>query len=75
MALNLDILNRDAYFGGPATAWWKQMATVVSGGLIFATILTLLLTPACLMIQANVAAYLKARRQRKRDNRAAAQTV
>ncbi|MFQ5636088.1 MAG: efflux RND transporter permease subunit, partial [Gammaproteobacteria bacterium] len=67
MALNLDILNRDMYFGGPSTAWWKQMATVISGGLIFATILTLLLTPACLMIQANVSARLRARRRRKRE--------
>ena len=51
LALNLDILNRDAYFGGPSTAFWKQMATVISGGLIFATILTLILTPSFLMIQ------------------------
>jgi multidrug efflux pump len=70
MALNLDILNRDAYFGGPSTAWWKQMATVISGGLIFATILTLLLTPVCLMIQANVSARLRAKRHRKREARA-----
>ena len=69
MALNLDILNRDAYFGGPATAWWQQMATVISGGLIFATILTLVLTPACLMIQANVSARLKSRRNRKKAAR------
>ncbi len=76
MALNLDILNRDMYFGGPATAWWKQMATVIAGGLMFATILTLVLTPACLMIQANIADRLKARRHRKRDLRnASAQSV
>ena len=71
MALNLDIINRDAYFGGPSTAWWQQMAIVIAGGLIFATILTLLLTPTCLMIEANIAARLKARRDRKREVRAA----
>jgi len=74
IALNLNIFNRDAYFGGPSTAWWQQMATVIAGGLIFATILTLLLTPTCLMIEANIAARLKARRQRKRETHAA-QTV
>ena len=74
MALNLDILNRDAYFGGPSTAWWKQMATVISGGLIFATLLTLVLTPACLMIQAKASARLKARKHRKRDALAAQAT-
>ena len=71
MALNLDIFNREAYFGGPSTAWWQQMATVISGGLIFATILTLLLTPACLMIQANVSARFRAKRHRKREARTA----
>lgn len=71
MALNLDILNRDMYFGGPATAWWKQMATVVSGGLIFATILTLLLTPACLMIQANISERRKTRKRLKQEAQAA----
>ncbi len=70
MALNLDILNRDMYFGGPSTAWWKQMATVISGGLIFATILTLILTPSCLMIQANISARIKVRRERKQAARA-----
>jgi len=70
MALNLDILNRDAYFGGPSTAWWQQMAIVIAGGLIFATILTLLLTPACLMIAARISARTRARKQKKREMRA-----
>ena len=74
LALNLDIINRDAFFGGPSTAWWKSMATVVSGGLIFATTLTLLLTPVCLMIAARISARLKDRKQRKREARTA-QTV
>jgi len=69
LALNLDIINRDAFFGGPSTAWWKSMATVVSGGLIFATTLTLMLTPVCLMIAARISERLKNRKQRKREAR------
>ena len=65
IALNVDLINRDIYFGGPSTQWWKQMASSIVGGLIFATILTLLLTPALLMIQANVTAYFRNRRHRK----------
>ena len=53
LAMNIDIVNRDIFFGGPATQWWRQMATAISGGLVFATLLTLLLTPSLLMIQAN----------------------
>lgn len=65
IALNVDLINRDIYFGGPSTQWWKQMASSIVGGLIFATILTLLLTPALLMIEANVTAYFRNRRHRK----------
>ena len=67
LALNIDMLEREVYFGGPGTQWWKQMASVIAGGLIFATMLTLLLTPTLLMIQANVSRRLRIRRQRRRE--------
>jgi multidrug efflux pump len=70
LALNLDILNRDAYFGGPSAAFWKQMSTVVCGGLIFATILTLVLTPSFLMLQSNLSARLRDKRLKERASRA-----
>jgi hypothetical protein len=38
------------------------MATVIIGGLIFASILTLILTPSILMIQARVGDWFAARR-------------
>lgn len=63
-ALNVDIFAREIYFGGASTQWWRQMATGIAGGLAFATILTLLLTPAMLMLQANVSRKIRARRQR-----------
>ena len=66
-ALNIDVLNRDIFFGGPSTQWWKQMASTICGGLVFATILTLLLTPSLLMIQANFSRKLRGRRQRKKE--------
>jgi multidrug efflux pump len=47
IALNIDLVNREVFMGGPGTQWWKQMAAAIAGGLVFATILTLLLTPAC----------------------------
>ena len=69
LAMNIDIVNRDIFFGGPATQWWRQMATAIAGGLVFATLLTLLLTPSLLMIQANFS-----RRWRQRRSRAKAGT-
>jgi multidrug efflux pump len=64
IALNIDIINREIYFGGPSSQWWKQMASSITGGLAFATILTLLLTPSLLMIQANIARRFRERKQR-----------
>jgi multidrug efflux pump len=62
MAINIDFVNREVFMGGPGTQWWKQMASAIAGGLIFATLLTLVLTPSLLMIQANIAQRIKQRR-------------
>ena len=61
-ALNIDLIQRDVSVGAPSTQYWTQLSSAVAGGLAFATILTLLLTPSLLMIQANVSDYLLKRR-------------
>ena len=57
-ALNIDLIERKITVGAPATQYWTQLSSAVAGGLAFATILTLLLTPSLLMIQANVSEHL-----------------
>lgn len=47
--LNLDILNRSVEVGSPSTQWWVQLSTSIVGGLAFATLLTLVLTPVLLV--------------------------
>ncbi len=64
-AMNIDLINREIYFGGPSTQWWEKMASRIAGGLTFATILTLVLTPCLLMIQANISQRIRDRRARK----------
>lgn len=49
IGMNFDLVNRHIEFGGPSTQWWTQLATAVAGGLTFATVLTLVLTP-CLLV-------------------------
>ena len=49
LAMNIDLLNRDISFGAPSTQWWTQLSSAIAGGLSFATILTLFLTP-CLLV-------------------------
>ncbi len=50
MEMNIDLMNRKIEFGAPSTQWWSQLATAVAGGLAFATLLTLVLTPCLLML-------------------------
>lgn len=50
--INIDVIGRNIEFGGPSTQWWSQLATAVAGGLAFATLLTLVLTPCLLALKA-----------------------
>ena len=50
LQMNVDIVNRTTTFGAPSTQWWSQLATAVAGGLTFATVLTLVLTPCMLVL-------------------------
>ncbi len=64
LGVNINLIGREISVGAPSSQWWTQLASSVAGGLAFATILTLLLTPSLLMIQANVSQRLAAHRER-----------
>jgi len=49
MAMNIDMIGREIAFGAPSTQWWTQLSAAIAGGLVFATILTLILTPSLLV--------------------------
>ena len=53
--VNLDFLLREVTVGAPATQWWISLSTAIVFGLGFATILTLIVTPAALMAIAHLA--------------------
>ncbi|MCJ7591150.1 MAG: efflux RND transporter permease subunit [Woeseiaceae bacterium] len=63
MGVNINLIDRGVSIGAPSSQWWTQLASSVAGGLAFATILTLWLTPSLLMIQANVSKRLASRRE------------
>ncbi|MGR5131250.1 efflux RND transporter permease subunit [Vibrio alfacsensis] len=50
LEMNIDLINQKVEFGAPSTQWWSQLASAVAGGLAFATVLTLVLTPCLLML-------------------------
>lgn len=49
LGMNINLFDREITFGAPSTQYWSQLATAIVGGLIFATVLTLILTP-CLLV-------------------------
>jgi multidrug efflux pump len=49
LAVNIDLVGRAVSVGAPSTQWWTQLASSIGGGLAFATVLTLILTP-CLLV-------------------------
>jgi multidrug efflux pump len=49
LSVNVDLLTPSLGFGAPSTQWWTQLSSAIAGGLSFATVLTLLLTP-CLLV-------------------------
>ncbi len=48
--LTIKIPDREILVGAPSSQWWTQLSSTIAGGLAFATILTLVATPAMLVI-------------------------
>lgn len=50
IGLNINFFTREIVYGAPSTQWWTELSSAIAGGLIVATILTLVVTPAMLML-------------------------
>lgn len=55
LGVNVNLLEPSLGIGAPSTQWWTQLSSAIAGGLAFATVLTLLLTPCMLVLGARVA--------------------
>lgn len=55
---NIDLINQSFSVNAPSSQWWTQLATAIAGGLAFATLLTLVLTPCLLVLGARHQAWL-----------------
>lgn len=62
LGMNIDFVNHEVTVGAPSTQWWRSLATAIVFGLAFATVLTLIVTPAALMVRANFQAWRARRR-------------
>ena len=52
-------LQIEKYYWRSSSQWWAQLSSTIAGGLTFATILTLLATPALLVFGHGVHLFLK----------------
>lgn len=50
IGLNIDFFGREIIYGAPSTQWWTELSSAIAGGLMIATVLTLVVTPALLML-------------------------
>ena len=51
MGMNIDFIGREVVFGAPSTQYWTELSSAIVGGLMVATVLTLVVTPAMLMLR------------------------
>lgn len=54
LGVNVNLLEPSLGIGAPSTQWWTQLSSAIAGGLTFATLLTLLLTPCMLVLGAKI---------------------
>ena len=50
LGANLNFATREITFGAPSTQYWTELSSAIVGGLAVATLLTLVVTPAMLML-------------------------
>ncbi|AUH33189.1 efflux RND transporter permease subunit [Paracoccus tegillarcae] len=72
IGLNIDFFQRSIVYGAPSTQYWTELSSAIAGGLVIATILTLIVTPAMLMLRDNSKSK---RRQRAEAQQAMAATA
>ena len=50
IGLNINFFTREIVYGAPSTQWWTELSSAIAGGLVFATVLTLIVTPSMLVL-------------------------
>ena len=56
---SIDFINRQWIFGGPVSAYWVPLSQAILFGLSFATVLTLIVTPALLMLPSQLKGWVQ----------------
>ncbi len=73
LQVNTDFINRTIQIGSVTSIWWVQLSTAIIFGLSFATLITLVLTPALLTLPYTWRTWWHERRQQNSTEEAAIQ--
>ena len=65
LGMNIDLIGRSISFGAPSTQWWTELSSAIAGGLTFATVLTLVLTPTLLLLGEEAGGRFRAWRDKR----------
>ena len=68
LSMNIDFVARDISIGAPSTQWWVQLSTSIVFGLAFATLLTLVVTPAALVFRGRLSDRVRNWHQKRSEN-------
>lgn len=71
IGLNINFFTREILYGAPSTQWWTELSSAIAGGLVVATVLTLVVTPAMLMLRERRRSRRAARRASRASDRTA----
>jgi len=69
LGMNIDLIDRSISFGAPSTQWWTELSSAIAGGLTFATILTLVLTPTLLLLGEDAGIWFQAWRGKRSERK------
>ena len=68
LGVNVNLAEHTLGWGAPSTQWWTQLSSAIAGGLTFATVLTLFLTPCMLVLGERLSLRRLTQRLRTRKN-------
>ena len=65
LKINIDFVNLEYTYNSPDTQWWVDLSRAIIFGLLFSTLLTLLVTPAALMLKSRFLSGDRAEKSKK----------
>ena len=61
LGVSIDVIGRELVVGSRVVGWWQNLASSIVFGLAFSTILTLIFTPAALILPSRIKSWLQNR--------------